>query len=239
MQPVLLRKRRRHDCDLDSEVANARYLSVYMAKETMPCNGDADSKRHIHEVHSALISIRNHDDIWENICSFLSGDALYRLSGVQFFKEPTCRSSAFICLSGLNNDAELVPWDDPDNVLSVHYVHHSVDSGFSMTPSFDRKMAAFDAANCAFKFLRYPMLRRSPRCSLSCVALQMCGPARPSSPVQSDCSIIPHFFKRVEHTMTVGFKSYPPVFGVRNGFSYPPFWDVLTGPINSECSDEE
>ena len=231
MQPVFLRKRRRHDCDLDNEVADARYLSVYMAKETMPCNGNADYKRH----NSALASIRDNDDIWDHICSFLSGDALHRLSGVQFFKKPTCRSSAFICLCGLNNDAELVTWDDPDNVLSAHYIHHPDDSASSV-----RKMAAFDAANCAFKFLMYPMLRRSPKCSLSCVALQMCGPARPSSPVQSDCSIIPHYFKRVEHTLPVGLKSYPPVFGVRNGFSYAPFWDVVAGTdINSECSDEE
>jgi hypothetical protein len=56
-----------------------------------------------------LASLRNYEDIWEHMCSFLSGDALCCLAKVRFFEKPTQRTPAFMCLSGLNNDAELVP----------------------------------------------------------------------------------------------------------------------------------
>jgi hypothetical protein len=116
-----------------------------------------------------LASLRNYPDIWEQICSFLSGDALSCLASVRFFKEPTLQTPAFMCLSGLNNDADLVPWADPDNFLSAHYIWRPLSNY--------RNMSAILAAEYVFNILRYPIYSRN---------FQMGGPARPSTPVPFD-----------------------------------------------------
>jgi hypothetical protein len=120
-----------------------------------------------------LASLRNYEDIWEHICCFVTGDALNCLASVRFFKKPTLQTPAFMCLSGLNNDAELVPWADPDNFLSVHYTWRPLSNY--------RNTCAIIAADEVFSQLRYPIYSRN---------FQMGGPARPSSPVPHHCDLI-------------------------------------------------
>ena len=195
-----------------------------------------------------LASLRHYDDLWELICSFASGDALCCLARVRFFKDPTLRTPAYMCLCGLNNDAELVPWEDADNFLSANYVWRPV--------CFARNMCAIIAADIVFNRLRYPIYTRN---------FQMGGPARPSSPepfihcdpmlggpaASAGPSILlpsgrrfnpqvygapvyalpnPNHFDYIQK-----YRNMPPVFGVRKSFSFAPFWDVVVG----DCSDSD
>jgi hypothetical protein len=113
-----------------------------------------------------LASLCNYEDIWEHMCSFLSGDALCCLAQVRFFEKPTRQTPAFMCLSGLNNDAELVPWNDADNILSANYIWRPL--------CYVRNMCAIISADIVFQQLKYPIYSRN---------FQMGGPARPSTPV--------------------------------------------------------
>lgn len=87
------------------------------------------------------------------------------------------------------------------------------------------------AADQVFRVVQYPIYSRN---------YQMGGPARPSSPFESDHPRIHNYFEPGNHTEPAyslrnpqyndyvhKYASIPPLFGVRYGFTSGPFWDVV------------
>ena len=197
-----------------------RYCSRYKQKRS----------KHTH-AESLLATLHIYDDIWERVCAALSGDAISMLAQVQYFSTATKQSPAFICLAGLNNDAELVPWEDADNVMSSTYVHHVLNT--------HRQTLAIQVADFALRNLRCPYYK-----------YQMYGGrTRPSSPCESACELQdierilllnppvysltnPHYRDFLQ------FHEYPPVFGIAPGFHTGARWPLLVMDANDSDSDD-
>ena len=243
--------------------ANLRTASLPLYCENAGFKRQRSGSKLMQREYVPLVSsLVDNEDIWECICNCLNGDALHRIAQVQYFKQSTIKTPAFICLSGLNNDAQLVPWNDDDNILSPHYIHHPLSHG--------RIMWSIIAADYAFRTLQYPIYPRN---------YQMGGPARPTTPMPNNeaadimregvdagviaatamiaaharplSSLYPAVAERntLASTYTLSnprchdyvhrFSLMPPVFGVRNGFTSGPFWDVVTGDMMNSSSDED
>ena len=169
------------------------------------------------------------EDLWERVCSHMSGDALSRAARVPVFCLPTRRTPAFIFLAGVNNDAEPVPWYADNNVLSVNFNpwcsrcnryschHHGKD--------WDRHVQATKASERMLHEVALPAYLIEQRTSNP--SRYVCsGPARPPSPWKcADSSYEPLEQLGWDHMQHL----YPPVFGIRAGFTYAPFWNVLVG----------
>ena len=234
--------------DANSRTASLPLYCHYAGFKRQRCGGKLQQREYVPRVSSLV----DNEDIWEYICNCLNGEALYRIAQLQYFKQSTMKTPAFICLSGLNNDAQLVPWNDDDNILTPHYIHHPL--------SYGRNMWSIIAADYAFRTVQYPIYPRN---------YQMGGPARPSTPMPNNeaadimregvdagaiaatamiaaharpsSSASPAVEERntLASTYTLSNPRYhdyvhryslmPPVFGVRNGFTSGPFWDVATG----------
>lgn len=203
---------------------------------------------------SPLAELHHNEDLWEIICNQLSGDALSCLDSVKFFSRATRRTAAFILLAGINNDAEAVPWTDPTNVLSDNH-----DPFCALCKAFwckhqgcdyDREMVAIKTAEAMLCNVEYPIYMRKKPCHDDFSADLMVqlmdhpkpyirkGPARPSTPFEcSDAAYDPI----IEDGCARIHDLNPPVFGVRPGFTYAPFWDVLVydgdGVYDSDDSD--
>lgn len=168
------------------------------------------------------------EDIWETICSELSGDALCCTANVsKVLRCATRKTAAFTLLAGIDNDADVVPWDCPTNVLSAKYVHYNC--------IYDREYEALRAAECMLRSIAYPeyLRHKIQRHHRSYVCS---GPARPPSPAgTTHATYDPYIrpaFRGGLHRLN------PPVFGPRAGFSYAPFWDILVNEGES-CDDDE
>jgi hypothetical protein len=177
--------------------------------------------------------IYNHCDVWEVICSWLSGESLHLLAGVPALREATQVTPAFIFLSGLNNWGELVPWADADNVLSPRFQPLSARA--------DRSGRPFDGWYLNEVCSRALHSTHFPRYSYQqCVG----GPARPSTPCGISLPVKRQLLNRMllpHKTCVLACQPWPanpsescdsysaPAFGIRPGFSYPPFWNVLAG----------
>ena len=168
-------------------------------------------------------------DLWDTICIWLSGDALCcAASASKMLRVATQQTPAFVLLAGINNDAQVVPWSSPANVMSAKYDPKHI-------LNCDREVAAIQTAekmlwqadpnnwHCA----RHHAMHRSYVNS---------GPARPPSP-QGSATVTYEPCKRPCFWSSCD-RLNPPVFGVRAGFSYAPFWDVLIGPIESSDDSE-
>jgi hypothetical protein len=175
---------------------------------------------------ASLAELCSDDDIWATVCSWLPGDAVCCVAHVsRLFRCATCRTPAYVLLAGINNDAQVVPWDSPMNVLTSKYVHHHC--------TFDREYSAIRTAEHILSAVVYPdyLKHKRQRHHLAYVGS---GPARPPSPASAasdtyDPYVRPAYCAASERLLA-------PVFGVRPGFSYAPFWDVLVG--SSDSSDE-
>jgi hypothetical protein len=157
----------RSDDDDSGNIGHSLYNTPAISKTNDPISSPrSDGHGSVPFTVGILASLCNDEDIWEHICSFLSGDALCCLAKVRLFEKPTRQTPAFMCLSGLNNDAELVPWEDADNILAANYIRRPL--------CYVRNMCAIISADIVFKQLKYPIYTRN---------FQMGGPARPSTPV--------------------------------------------------------
>jgi hypothetical protein len=135
----------------------------------------------------------------------------------------TQQTPAFVLLAGINNDAQVVPWSSPANVMSAKYDPKHIlncDREVAAIQTAERMLWQADPNNwhCA----RHHAMHRSYVNS---------GPARPPSP-QGSATVTYEPCKRPCFWSSCD-RLNPPVFGVRAGFSYAPFWDVLIGPIES------
>ena len=167
------------------------------------------------------------EDLWEHVCSQMSGDALSRAARVPVFCLPTRRTPAFIFLAGVNNDAEPVPWHADNNVLSVNFNpwcsrcnrtschHHGKD--------WDRHVQATKASERMLHEVALPAYLQEQRKSNP--SRYVCsGPARPPTPWKcADSSYEPLEQLGWDHMQHL----YPPVYGIRPGFTFAPFWNVL------------
>jgi hypothetical protein len=201
---------------------------------TMCVVSDTVNKSANVDISCPLADLCHIEDIWENICYNLDGDALCRAARVPMFCSATRRTPAFILLAGVNNDAQLVHWYDPINVLSDNFNpactrcnklfpycnHKGCDWG--------REMSAMAVGEGMLSQVSHPAYVTEIRSTLP--------RARPSSPMS--CAITSY-----EPLNEVGYDHCrfmnPPVFGVRPGFTYAPFWnDVLVRPpYDEDCSD--
>ena len=179
---------------------------------------------------SHLLSCSFCPDLWEIICNHCTGDSISTLAAMSEFADATKATWAWQLLSGLNDDAELVPWNDADNCLSIHYIP---------TPL---RMGPTDRNSLIFRLTHY-MLGKQP-CPY--FKHQLHGPARPSTP----CNGFKHANRKLARTSCPTYYAYvnahercdcskcrlnrpgdmgSPVFGIRPGYSFAPFWDVLIG----------
>ena len=179
---------------------------------------------------ASLAELCSDDDIWATICSWLSGDALCCAANVsRLFRCATRRTPAYVLLAGINNDAEVVPWGSPDNVLSSQYAHHINNRDREIDAS------AIQASQQTLRDVASPdyMQHKRQRLHLAYVGR---GPARPPSPESAasdtyDPYVRPAYCAASERLLA-------PVFGVRPGFSCAPFWDVLVGTNDSSAESD-
>ena len=186
-----------------------------------------------------LVLLSGCPELWDLMCSSLSGDAISTLASMPRFSEATKATPAWHLLSGLNNDGQLVPWNDDDNCMSCRYI--PPPAGPNMRYVFANTSAYF-----ALRTLPIPFFEH-----------QVDGPARPSTP----CNGYQHTERKLRRTNCAFYFVYdgahsrcacaacnlnrpkdtgPPVFGIRPGFSCAPFWDVLIGDPNwSTVSDAD
>ncbi len=177
---------------------------------------------------ASLAELCSDDDIWASVCSWLPGDALCCAAQVsKLFRCATRRTPAYVLLAGINNDAQVVPWGSPENVLSSLYQHHH--------SSFDREYFAIQAADLMLRSVANPdyLQHKRQRYHLAYVG---CGPARPPSPASAasatyDPYVRPAYCEASKRLLA-------PVFGVREGFSYAPFGDVLVGSCDSSLDSD-
>lgn len=200
--------------------------SCQCKRKTDPRQGaDPGQQRVRRRLGSYCVSTRNadilamitHADIWEIVCSYLDGDAIFSLSQVQFFAQSTKQTPAYQLLSGINNDGFLVPWDDVDNAMSIAYNHNPVSPDPFL--SFARNAEIY---NVAIQLLKGTLFSQShPDYG---TYHSRGGPARPSSPV----CVAPAFKYRLPNPFNYD-EGGPAaaVFGLGNGFLCPPFWQVL------------
>jgi hypothetical protein len=178
----------------------------------------------------SITDLSNNADVWEHICSWLSGESLFQISEEPSLRAATLVTPAFIFLSGLNNEGQLVPWVDGENVLSPR---------FQPLREADDRSGLLMVCHRALHPNNYPLFSYQ-----HCVG----GPARPTTPC--DC-ILP--LRQRPKMMMMPLKGWvaaclpqpanpsecwesysAPVFGVRPGFSYPPFWNLLVGDSDSD-----
>ncbi len=176
-------------------------------------------------IFSPLMSISSCPDLWERICDQCNGDTLITLAAMPEFSDATTASRAWYFLSGLDDDANLVPWSDANNVLSKCFCISS-------------QVAPFDKLLC-------PVFPRQVRCEHH-------GPARPSTPCCGHMNpsaqladanrpplldlLSPRVFVCDCSASPSDRPVQPPAFGIRPGFTCAPYWDVLTGDI-CDCDD--
>jgi hypothetical protein len=153
--------------------------------------------------------------IWENICSMLSGDDLMKLAQVV---SETKATPAFQMLTGLDTNCTLVPWNDTTNIMSSNYVHPH-KSFYDEQPILIGMIAYHMLVN-----LHFPTYHDHWRG----------GPERPSSPllglsVATDAAVSVHdiLYDYSLHGLFNEDKLLPVTFGLRAGFSSPPYWDLL------------
>lgn len=151
---------------------------------------------------------------------------MHLLAAVPALCAATQVTPAFIFLSGLDNDGQLVPWDDADNVLSPRFQPLSVaddHSGllgvcswalrYTLIPQFDYQLCVGGPA-------------RPPTPSDISMPIQRLRPMRMLLP---DKSRVAACLPKPVNPSECCEKYSAPVFGVRPGFCYPPFWDLLIG----------
>ena len=177
---------------------------------------------------ASLAELCSDNDIWASVCSRLPGDALCCAAQVsKLFRCATRRTPAYVLLAGINNDAQVVPWGSPENVLSSQYQHHR--------SSFDREYFAIQAAEHMLRSVANPdyLQHKRQRYHLAYVG---CGPARPPSPASAASATYDPYVRPA--CCEASERLLAPVFGVREGFSYAPFWDVLVGSCDSSLDSD-
>ena len=173
------------------------------------------------------------EDLWENVCNWLSGDALCCVANVsKMFNSATRKTPAFVLLAGINNDALIVPWTDETNVLSAKFNPWCSICQNYYCPrhkgcDYDRAMSADRFVEAMLNPWEYSVYMTDQHKYLPRPYVR-CGPARPPSPV--DCCVASY---KPQHADEYECSLNPPVFGVRPGFSYAPFWDVLVGEFEN------
>ena len=184
---------------------------------------------------SPLAELHHYADLWAIVCSMLSGDALCCVARVSLFRSATRQTPSFTLLAGINNDAQLVPWNDRSNVLSANhnpYCEICHTDHCRHQDDWDRTVSATIIAEAllSHETNHYPAYLQSQRCDRFRVFTGR-GPARPPSPF--DCSVSAYEPLNADRSDNPAFLS-PPVYGIRPGFSYAPFWSVLVG-----CDDSD
>jgi hypothetical protein len=167
-------------------------------------------------------------DIWEIVCSYLTGDAVYMLAQVQFFAQSTVQTPAFQLLSGINDDGFLVPWEDADNVVSNKYIPHP-----RHFLTFARVTDIYEVAQQLLKETLYPKMH-----PYYGTYHWRGGPARPSTPECQDRGLTHCHILHAKVAPVFNYSLPNPyhhdeggpaarVFGLGQGFKGPPFWQVL------------
>ena len=216
------------------DAAEASVTGLGTDDVTMCVVSDTVNKKANVDISCPLADLCHIEDIWENICCNLDGDALCRAARVPMFCSATRRTPAFILLAGVNNDAQLVHWHDPNNVLSVNFNPECTrcDKLFPYCNhkgcDWDREMTAIIVGENMLQQVSHPAYVREIRSTLP--------RARPTSPMS--CAVTSY-----EPCNEVGCDHCrfmkPPVFGVRPGYTYAPFWnDVLVRPPYDEVSSD-
>ena len=112
------------------------------------------------------------DNIWESICYWMSASQVSKM-----FRIATRKSPAFVLLAGINNDANVVPWGSPANVMSSKYIHLNCN----LVDEIGREVVAIKTAESMLQNVAHPEYLRRTRVRLH--RLYVCsGPARPPSP---------------------------------------------------------
>ena len=186
----------------------------------------AASQLALHVPTVRLSDISGNFDIWDMVCALLPGAAVMCLVGVPSLRDVTKQTAAFTLLSGIDNNCMLVPWDDPDNVLSPQYLHHDVA---------DDRVELYWLSSRALRQTLFP--KYSYLNSLG-------GPARPPTPqgfalnnlllsrtvvLPAKVCVLACTTPQADRQDSCVEEYKAPVFGIRAGFSYPPFRDVLVG----------
>jgi hypothetical protein len=110
----------------------------------------------------------------------------------------------YVLLANINNDAQVVPWSSPANVLSAKHSHHILN--------YDRELAAIQTAERMlwqanpnnWQCVRHHAMHRSYLNS---------GPARP--PLPQDSAIVTYEPCKRPFFLSSCDRLNPPVFGVR------------------------
>ena len=131
-----------------------------------------------------LVALCGHQDIWDSICSFVSGDSLSLLADEPVFCQATRRSKSFTLLCGRNDAGSLCPWRDIDNVLRQPFVGWS-DQHFRLRHSNTRESVRLaDLGEVIRLFCRHKLIHMNP---LYCSVGDDPPDARSSSSFGSPC----------------------------------------------------
>jgi hypothetical protein len=180
---------------------------------------------------SVLSTLCQYDELWELICSNLSGDSLIAMSRVSMFAQATTATPAFQLLAGLTSDGEVVEWLDPANVMSTRLGSVSASliayRSMRLASDFARCVAARSIAEFVLKGMTSPYKPRYLQNSREdTVRLHHClkGPARPPSALLSNS---PKFRYTIFNIAEISASNGAAVFGLRKGYMYPPYWRAL------------
>ena len=182
------------------------------------------------QASSALTQLCQLAELWEMICSNLTGDSLITMSQVNIFAHATAMTPAFQLLAGLTSDSVVVEWRDPTNIFSQKFEPTTALSKFrqvSLAHDFARAQTARNTAQFLLRQMISPYQPQYDQNSdADTVRLHHClqGPARPPTPQQANVTLFQYtLFDTTEIFAVKGAA----VFGIGKGFMFPPYWRAL------------
>ena len=133
---------------------------------------------------SPLVVLCEFQEVWNLICSQLSGDSISMVATIPVFCHATRQSNSFILLCGRTDDGELCPWLDSDNVLRQPFIGWT-DRHFRLRHSESCNSARMDGLMDVISlFLHHNYIHIHP---LHAFHLEEPPHARPPSPVGEAC----------------------------------------------------
>ena len=143
-------------------------------------------------IPSPLVALCEFQEIWDLICSHLSGDSLSMVAKTPALCRATRQSFPFTLLCGRTHDGELCPWLDSDNVLRQPFAGWT-DRHFRLRHSESSDDARLEElGEVIVQFLHHNIIHRHP---LHDFHLEEPPHARPPSPVGMACraTMVPEY----------------------------------------------
>ena len=133
---------------------------------------------------SPLVALCEFQEVWDLICSQLSGDSLSMVAVIPALRRATRQSHPFILLCGRTNDGDLCPWIDNDNVLRQPFIGWT-DRHFRLRHSESCDSARLEGlGEVIVQFLLHNTIHKHP---LHDFHMDEPPYARPPSPVGKPC----------------------------------------------------